>query len=37
MLRADGIAVIPAEWGPIPDGAPVDVQILRAGFEAGEA
>jgi molybdopterin molybdotransferase len=35
QLRADGIAVIPAECAGLHAGSPVGVQILRAGFEAG--
>ena len=31
-LRADGIAVIPAEWGSAEAGAVIDVQVLRGGF-----
>jgi molybdopterin molybdotransferase len=37
MLRADGIAVLPAEAGSFEAGAPVDVQVLRSGFELLEA
>lgn len=33
MLRADGIAVIPAESGDVRPGTPVDVQVLRPGLE----
>jgi molybdopterin molybdotransferase len=33
-LRADGIAVIPAEWGPARAGATIDVQVLRGAFAA---
>ena len=32
-LQADGIAVIPADRGPVAAGAPVEVQLLRAGME----
>ncbi|HEY6002351.1 MAG TPA: gephyrin-like molybdotransferase Glp, partial [Anaeromyxobacter sp.] len=37
MLRADGIAVVPAESGDLRPGAAVDVQILRAGFGGSRA
>jgi molybdopterin molybdotransferase len=37
MLRADGIAIIPAESGDLRRGTPVDVQVLRAGFDASHA
>jgi molybdopterin molybdotransferase len=33
MLHADGIAVLPAEWGSVRAGTPVPVQIVRGGFE----
>jgi molybdopterin molybdotransferase len=33
MLQADGIAVIPADWGSVGAGDAVDVQLLRAGAE----
>jgi molybdopterin molybdotransferase len=33
MLRADGIAIIPAESGDVRPGAPVQVQVLRPGLE----
>jgi molybdopterin molybdotransferase len=33
-LRADGIAVIPAESGAVKAGSEVDVQVLRGGFAA---
>jgi len=32
-LRADGLAVIPAEWGAVAPGSAVDVQVIRPGFE----
>ncbi len=35
-LQADGIAVIPADVGPIAAGTQVDVQVLR-GLETEEA
>jgi molybdopterin molybdotransferase len=31
-LRADGIAIIPAEWGDVRPGTTIDVQVLRSGF-----
>jgi molybdopterin molybdotransferase len=34
LLRADGIAVLPAEQGSVDAGAPVDVQVLHADVEA---
>ncbi|BDG05561.1 molybdopterin molybdotransferase MoeA [Anaeromyxobacter oryzae] len=34
MLQADGIAVIPADWGSVGAGDLVDVQMLRGGVEA---
>ncbi len=37
MLRADGIAVIPADWGSVERGAVVEVQMLRSGVELGAA
>jgi len=37
MLRADGIALIPAEMGAVEAGASVDVQVLRAGLEPAGA
>jgi molybdopterin molybdotransferase len=37
LLRADGIAVLPAEWGDVAAGAAVEVQVLRPGFDMGEA
>jgi molybdopterin molybdotransferase len=36
-LRADGIAVVAADRGAIEAGEVVDVQVLRGGFEAGDA
>jgi molybdopterin molybdotransferase len=36
-LRAHGIAVIPADCGPMRAGAPVGVHVLRSEYEAGEA
>ncbi len=36
MLKADGIAVIPADWGSVGRGDLVDVQVLRSGVGAGE-
>jgi molybdopterin molybdotransferase len=32
MLRADGVAIVPAEVGDLGTGAPVDVQVLRPGL-----
>jgi molybdopterin molybdotransferase len=37
LLRADGIAVLPAEWGDVPAGRAVEVQVLRPEFDMGEA
>jgi len=37
MLKADGIAVIPADWGSVGRGDLVDVQMLRSVDEPGEA
>jgi len=37
ILRADGIACIPAGQGRLEAGHPVGVQVIRAGFDAGEA
>lgn len=37
MVEADGIAVLPADSGPVPAGATVDVQIIRSGFEMLES
>ena len=31
LLRADGIAVIPAEWGDVRPGTTIDVQVCRSG------
>jgi molybdopterin molybdotransferase len=31
MLRADGIAIIPAEWGDVRPGTTIDVQVCRSG------
>jgi molybdopterin molybdotransferase len=36
MLRADGIAVIPAEQGDVAAGGEVDVQVTRGGLELRE-
>jgi molybdopterin molybdotransferase len=36
-LQADGIAIIPEDFGAIAAGAAVDVQILRGGFDMCEA
>ncbi len=36
-VQADGIAIIPADFGAIEAGATVDVQILRSGFDMCEA
>lgn len=33
-LRADGIAIIPADWGDVRPGTTIDVQVCRGGFEA---
>jgi molybdopterin molybdotransferase len=35
-LRADGIALLPAESGAVPPGTAVDVHVTRAGLELGE-
>jgi molybdopterin molybdotransferase len=37
QLRADGIAVIPADRGDLAAGDPVDVQVTRSGLELEEA
>jgi molybdopterin molybdotransferase len=37
MLRADGIAIVPAESGDLRAGTAVDVQVLRGGFEGSRA
>jgi molybdopterin molybdotransferase len=37
LLRADGIAVVPAEQGPLAAGQPVAVQVIRPGFDVDEA
>jgi molybdopterin molybdotransferase len=37
MLRADGIAIVPAESGDLGPGTAVDVQVLRGGFEGSPA
>jgi molybdopterin molybdotransferase len=37
LLRADGIAIIPAEQGTLEAGQPVSVQVLRPGFDGLEA
>jgi molybdopterin molybdotransferase len=37
MLRADGIAIVPATWGDVAPGTRVDVQVLRPGLDAGQA
>jgi len=37
MIQADGIAVIPADRGNLRPGSPVDVQVLRSGFDMCEA
>ena len=37
MLKADGIAIIPADWGSVGRGDLVDVQMLRSVDEPGEA
>jgi molybdopterin molybdotransferase len=37
MIRADGIAVIPAERGDLRPGSAVEVQVLRGGFDMCEA
>jgi molybdopterin biosynthesis enzyme len=34
MLRADGLAVVPAERGAIEPGGEVEVQVLRGELEA---
>ena len=34
LLRADGLAVIPPEWGAVAPGTAVEVQVLRPGFDA---
>lgn len=36
-LRADGLAVLPAEWGPVRAGTALEVQVLRPGAGAEEA
>jgi molybdopterin molybdotransferase len=36
-LRADGIAVIPADWESVGTGDLVEVQMLRGGLAAGDA
>jgi molybdopterin molybdotransferase len=33
MLRADGLAILPADVGDLAPGTPVDVQVLRPGLE----
>jgi molybdopterin molybdotransferase len=33
MLRADGIAIVPAESGDVRPGTPVEVQVLRPGLD----
>ena len=35
LLHADGLAVIPAEWGPVAAGTTVQVQVLRPGLALG--
>ena len=37
LLRADGIAVVLAEQGPVAAGQPVAVQVIRPGFDVDEA
>jgi molybdopterin molybdotransferase len=37
MLEADGIAIVPGAHGDLGPGDPVQVQVLRAGFEMCEA
>jgi len=36
-LRADGIAVLPAEWGDVRPGTTIDVQVCGGGFEVRAA
>jgi molybdopterin molybdotransferase len=36
MLKADGIALVPADLGPVKAGTPVDVHVLRGAPGAGE-
>lgn len=33
MLRADGVAIIPAEWGDVQPGTTIQVQVCRSDFE----
>lgn len=33
MLRADAVAILPAEWGDVRRGTTIDVQVCRGGFE----
>ncbi len=37
MLRADGVAIIPADWGDVRPGTTIEVQVCRSGFEMGQA
>ncbi len=37
LLDADGLAVIPAEWGAVEPGAVVSVQVLRPGLDLAPA
>jgi molybdopterin biosynthesis enzyme len=37
MVRADGIAIIPAEWASVRAGTEVDVQVLRGALDARPA
>jgi molybdopterin molybdotransferase len=37
MLRADGVAIIPGEWGDVRPGTPISVQLSRSGFETSGA
>jgi molybdopterin molybdotransferase len=37
MLRADGIAIVPAESGDLRPGAPVEVHVLRPGLDGATA